>query len=681
MKKIFILLLVATFTKVSAQNIEFEKSNFPDRKEDLKTAKKTIAEADNYYLAEFINYGRALELYLQAQSFNPNNALLNFKIGDCYIHSGFKIKSLPYLEKAYKLDPAVNPEILYLLGKGYHLNEKFDDAKRYYTRYKESLQGKDIQEQVNKANKGIEECNNGIELIKKPIRVFIDNLGPNVNTKDPEFGPVITADEDGMYFTSRRSNTTGGMADADGVYMEDIYVAYNFNKKWTIAQNLGEPINSKAHDATMGVSADGQKLFIYRDDGGNGEIYECDLIGDKWGEPHRMKSPVNTKYHESSASISPDGKKLYFVSQREGGLGSRDIYIGTKNVKGKWDDVQNIGPIINTPYGEEGAFIMPDGKTLYFSSQGHKSMGGYDIFKTVYENGKWSPPENVGYPLNTPDDDVFFVLSASGKRGYFSSIRDGGYGEKDIYMVTFLGPEKLLVLNNEDNLIASKAAPVSEVVVAPVVVITESALTILKGVVTDAITQKPVEAEIDIVDNVRNESIASFKSNSKTGKYLVSLPAGKNYGIAVKAEKYLFHSENFDIPMSAGYQEVVKDVALKNIAVGSKIILKNIFFDVAKSTLKPESTAELDRLLKLLTDVPTLKIEIAGHTDSDGSDESNNKLSQARSEVVVKWLTDHQVTIDRLQAKGYGETKPIATNDTKEGKAQNRRTEFEIIGN
>lgn len=681
MKNIYTLLLVVLFASVSAQNVEFEKSSFPDKKEDLKIAKKALEEGDDFYNLEYPNYSKALELYLQAQDFNPNNAMLNFKIGDCYIHGGFKLKSLPYLEKAFKLNPTIHPEIHYLLGRAYHLNEKFDLGKKHYNLYIQGLTGKDVADNLAKAKKRIEECNNGIELVKTPIRVFVDNLGPTINTKDPEFGPVVTADEDGMYFTSRRSNTTGGLADADGVYMEDIYVAYSFGKKWTAAQNLGEPICSKAHDATMGVSPDGQKLFIYRDDGGNGEIYECDLEGDKWSEPHRMKSPINTKYHESSASISPDNKKLYFVSQREGGFGSRDIYIGTKSDKGKWDKAENIGPVINTQYGEEGAFIMPDGKTLYFSSEGHKSMGGYDIFKTVFENGKWSTPENLGYPVNTPDDDVFFVLAASGKRGYYSSIKEKGYGEKDIYVVSFLGPEKLMVLNTEDNLIASQAAPVSEVVAAPVVAITESALTILKGVVTDAITLKPLEAEIDIVDNVRNESIASFKSNSKTGKYLVSLPAGKNYGIAVKANNYLFHSENFDIPLSAGYQEVIKDVALKNIAVGSKIVLKNIFFDVDKSTLKPESTAELERLLKLLNDVPSLKIEIAGHTDSDGSDDHNNKLSQARSEVVVKWLTDKGIPMTRLQAKGYGETKPIATNDTKEGKAQNRRTEFEIIGN
>jgi outer membrane protein OmpA-like peptidoglycan-associated protein len=236
------------------------------------------------------------------------------------------------------------------------------------------------------------------------------------------------------------------------------------------------------------------------------------------------------------------------------------------------------------------------------------------------------------------------------------------------------------MLSNEDNLIASIAEPIKTVQAADAVEIVSNPLTILKGTITDAFTQKPLEAALELVDNSKNEVIATFKSNSATGKYTVMLPSGKNYGIAVKAEGYLFHSENFDIPKSTGYQEIVKDIQLKNVAVGTKIILKNIFFDVAKATLRPESTNELERLIKLLNDIPTLKIEIGSHTDSDGTDDYNNKLSQARSESVVKYLTDiGKIAPDRLQAKGYGETRPIAPNDTKENKQQNRRSEFEIL--
>ena len=214
-------------------------------------------------------------------------------------------------------------------------------------------------------------------------------------------------------------------------------------------------------------------------------------------------------------------------------------------------------------------------------------MGGYDIFKSTLVNGKWTEPLNLGWPINGPDDDVFFVVSGNGRRGYFSSARERGFGDKDLYVITFLGEEKPFILSNEDNLVASVTAPVKSIQPAPPVEIKTPSLTILKGTITDAVTGDPLEATIELTDNTRNELIATFRSNSATGKYLVTLPDGKNYGIAVTLEPYLFHSENFDIPETNGFQEVIKDVQLKKVVVGNKIILKNIFFDFDKSTLRP----------------------------------------------------------------------------------------------
>ncbi|HEY4797959.1 MAG TPA: OmpA family protein, partial [Bacteroidia bacterium] len=248
---------------------------------------------------------------------------------------------------------------------------------------------------------------------------------------------------------------------------------------------------------------------------------------------------------------------------------------------------------------------------------------------------------------------------------------------KDIYMITFITP-KNPVLSTEDNLLASLTEPVKETVIAKQVAVPTAQVSILKGTIFDAVTKQNLEADIELVDNQLNQVIATFKSNSSTGKFLVSLPAGKNYGIAVKKEGYLFHSENFDIPASAGYQEYVKDIGLQNVAVGQKIVLRNIFFDFDKSTLRPESTAELERLIKLLGDVPSMKIEIGGHTDSKGADEYNMKLSGSRAQAVVDYLAAHGIDKSRLTSKGYGKTKPIATNDTDEGRQLNRRTEFEI---
>ena len=306
-------------------------------------------------------------------------------------------------------------------------------------------------------------------------------------------------------------------------------------------------------------------------------------------------------------------------------------------------------------------------------------MGGFDIFKSVWneKTKKWSNPENLGYPINTPDNDIFFVLSASGKHAYYASVRPEGLGDNDIYMITFVTP-KTPILNTEDNLLASLTEPMRETVIAKEVAVPVVAVSILKGTVFDAVTNAPLEADIELVDNTLNQVIATFKTNSATGKFLVSLPAGKNYGIAVKKEGYLFHSENFDIPAASGYQEYVKDIPLKNIAVGTKIVLRNIFFDFDKATLRPESTYELERLIQLLKDVPTMHIEIGGHTDSKGADDYNMKLSASRAQSVMDYLASHGIDKARLTSKGYGETKPMATNDTDEGRQLNRRTEFEI---
>ena len=683
MKKIFYILSILLTANAFAQNVEFTKDNFKDNKDGYKEAKKNLEIGDDLFAQGSVFYRQALDPYLLANKFNPNNALLNYKIGKCYLYSSTKLKSIPFLEKALQLDANVDPQIHYVMGKAYHLDMQWDKAILEFKKFQATItKPSEFVEIIEDVNKHIEECNTGKDLVKNPIRVFIDNVGPEINSSYPEYGPIISADESVMMFTSRRAGTTGGgMDEYLNEPFEDIYVSFNKGGKWSTAQNIGKPINTEGHDATMGLAPDGQKLLIYIDEKGNGNIFECDLKGSLWSKPERMNKNVNTDYHESSASLASDGKRMFFVSNRPDGMGDRDIYMSTMDEKGKWGKAVNLGPTINTKYGEEGIYIHPDGRTIYFSSQAHKTMGGYDIFKSVYDEATktWSTPENLGYPVNTPDDDVFFVVSASGKHGYYASINGNGYGEKDIYMVTFLGAEKPMVMNNEDNLLASQTAPVKETVIAPVMQIKEAQLTILKGVITDAMTKKPLEATIELVDNTKNMVVATFTSNSATGKYLVSLPAGRNYGIAVKKEGYLFHSENFDIPATAAFQEVTKDVELKNVAVGSKIILKNIFFDFDKATLRPESTNELERLTKLLQDVPTLKIEIGGHTDSKGADDYNKKLSDNRAKAVVTYLIGKGIAADRLTSAGYGEEQPIATNDTDEGRQMNRRTEFKIL--
>jgi len=674
-------LLIAGFNAgVFAQtNVEFDKKNFPDKKKELKVALKEIEEGDALYVTGGGNYTLAIDHYLLAQRFNPNNALLNYKIGVCYFNSFDKIKSITFFETALKLDPNVNVNLTYLLGQAYHLDLKFDSAITEYKAYKASLSPQELSTASKEITKKIAEATFGKELVKKPLNVFIDNLGPNVNTEYPEYNPVINADETVMFFTSRRNTTTGGGKDVeDFKYYEDIYTSYNTGGTWSLAINPGKPMNSDQHDATVGLSPDGQTLLIYRGDNG-GDIYQCKLKGNEWSKPDELPKTVNTKLHESSASFGPDGRTLYFVSNKPGGFGGHDIYMTKKNEKGKWTEAVNLGSVINTEYDEEGVFMHPDGKTLYFSSKGHNTMGGFDIFKSVYENGKWSEPENIGYPINTPDDDIFFVISASGIHGYYSSAKAGGYGGQDIYMVTILGDFKPVISNSEDNLLASRTKPIKETVIEPTLELKTNQLTLLKGTVMDDLTSAPLGSTIELTDNVKNEVIATFESNSTTGKYLVSLPSGVNYGIAVKVDGYLFHSENIDVPASTGYNVIEKDIRMKKIEVGSKIVLNNIFFDFDKATLRAESTAELDRLTKMLNDIPTLKIEISGHTDNVGSSAYNKTLSLNRAKAVVDYLIKNGIAKDRLTYAGYGFDQPIAGNDTDAGRQLNRRTEFKVL--
>ncbi len=667
LKKIIFILSIIIGTSAFAQNIEFTIDQFKDNKNGLKDAKNNLEKGDHFFALATDFYKQALDpYYLAAYKFNPNNALLNYKIGKCYLYSNYKLKSIPFLEKAIQLNPAVDPQVHYQLGKAYHLNMDWDKAITEFQTFQQSLKGEELGLLLSDVNVHISQCLTGKEMVKNPIRVLIDNVGADVNSQFPDYGPVISADESVMLFTSRRTGSTGEKIDLEiNEYYEDIYMSTLVNGKWTKAVNMGSPINTDNHDGNSGLSADGQKILIYIGNN-NGDLYESKLEGDTWSKPDRMNKNINTSYHESSACYTPDGKSVYFVTDKpDGGLGDRDIYISTKDENGQWGKAINLGPTINTQYGEEGVFLHPDGKTLYFSSQGHSSMGGYDIFKTVFNSDTktWSKPANIGYPVNTPDDDVFFVTSASGKHGYYASFNSNGYGEKDIFLITFLGPEKPMAMNSEDNVSAIK----------------EAQLIILKGIITDESTKQPLQATIEIVDNLKNQVIASFTSNSSTGKYLVSLPAGRNYGIAVKKDNYLFHSENFDIPNTATYQEVVKDVALKNIVVGSKIILKNIFFDFDKSTLRSESANELERLTKLLNDIPSLKIEISGHTDSKGTYEYNKTLSNNRAKAVLDYLVKAGISAGRLSSVGFADKQAIATNDTDEGRQLNRRTEFKIL--
>lgn len=687
---------------VSAQvDTPFDKSAFKDDKDGLKEATKNISQGDKLYNSVPVpEYKAALPFYEKAYSFNPNNAELNYKIGMCYINTNFRTRSLPYFEKALKLRPTVHPELKYYLGYSYHLHKKWDDAIKYYNEYASqnaNVKGSNI-ELLKAATKKITECKSGKKLEATPVRVFIDNMGTNINTEYPEYCMIMNADGSEIYFTSRRNTTTGGgIDDINGGYFEDIFYATKEGDGWSKATNIGSPINTKGHDATVALSPDGSKMLVYIDDKGDGNIYESVKKGDVWSKPKKMDDVICSPYHESSAWYSNDGKRLYFISSRplpgskDKMEKDKDIYYVTWNAdKKKWDNLVRLPDNINTPYDEDGLFIHPDGKTIYFSSKGHNSIGGYDVFFTeLSPDGTFSDPINIGMPINTPDDDAFFVLTASGRYGYMTSFRDDGHGEKDLYKITFLGEEKQPLLNSEDILLAGLDMVISEKNVEPIISNRRGELALLKGTVYDDKTKKPLHGYIELTDNTTGESLAEFESDPVTGRFLLSLPAGKNYGIAVKSDGYLFHSENFDIPKGADYQEYNKEIYMKKIEIGEVIVLRNIFYDLAKYSLRPESKTELNRLIKLLNDNPTLKIQISGHTDSRGSDESNKELSRNRAKEVVDYLVKAGISESRLKYEGYGEEQLIHSDaaiaklkTAKEKEAahqENRRTEFKIL--
>ena len=697
MRFLFIICFCCIRLFSTAQDIPFEKAYFKEQKDQLKEALRNIKEGDFIYEMGFSVWPKAIEFYQKAYEFNPNNSLLSYKLGNCYLYSIHKSWSLEFFEKAYSLNPNVARDIHKKMGRSQQLKYNFDEALKEYQLYRNVLNNSTDQDEILLVARFMEQCRTAKELMTHPERVWIDNLGKKINTKYPEYSPMINADESVLIFTTRRESGIGDETDFEDMgYMEDIFTSYrDVNGEWVQSIGFDENINTKSHDATSGFSNDGLTIFIYYGYKGMGDIYVSKKVDGVWTKAKSIGKKINGKNtHETSACLSFDGKKLFFSSNREGGFGEHDIWVSNWNEdKMEWGEPTNLGGVINTKYDERGVYKHPDGKTMYFASDGHAGMGGYDIFYSVEnDNGTWGKPINIGYPISTPDHDVHFVMSASGKHGYYSSFREDGEGEKDLYIITFLGPKKMPLLSGEDNLLASVVAPVKEELIQPKVEVKMKNLSILKGLVLDADTKEPVKSQIELIDNGALSLVSEFNNDGETGKFIISLPAGKNYGIAVKADGYLFHSENFDIPASAGFREYEKIVYLKKIKKGESIVLRNIFFDLDKYSLKPESKTELDRLIKLLNENPDLRIEISGHTDSRGSSSYNQELSEDRSKAVVDYLVGiGGFPRERFEFKGYGETNPLYSNedigemkikeDREEAHGLNRRTEFKILDN
>lgn len=483
------------------------KAQSPDLKKIIKSAD------DRFEMQDFFG---AEKLYAQAYQADSLNATVNFKLGVCK----FEMKDYKNAELYFiKSSSTVSLEIFRYKAAIAHADKKFKKAINYYNAYKLISGEKDLtNEEVNSL---IAKAIYAETVIKSPRNVSIINIGSNVNTKHDEYVPLISADEEIMIFTSRRPGSTGNLLDPNGRFFEDIYLSKSVGKEWQNPIQLGKSINTNTNDASAGLSADGQLLFLFRtnDDLISGDLYECRMGLDEWETPKKLPSNINSKNIESSASIVPNERILYFSSDREGGFGGKDIYKVERLPNGTWGTVQNLGPTINTENDEDAPFIHADGKTLYFSSTGHQNMGGYDIFKTKQnESGEWSNPENLGYPINSVNDDIFFVIAADGKTGYYSSSREGGYGGQDIY--------KVLLKDEYEK------------------------LTVIRGEVIGK-DNEPVSAKITLIDLESASIQGIYKSKDGTGKFIMLVQPGKTYNYVIQADGYHPKTDELDFDIKS----------------------------------------------------------------------------------------------------------------------------------
>ncbi|HEY0029986.1 MAG TPA: tetratricopeptide repeat protein [Bacteroidia bacterium] len=542
MKKILYLLVFSLFLTgtMSAQ----EKQNVFEKGGDL--GKMVLAEQKFYAM----DYKGALSIYTDVLAGKPNDANVIFHIAECYFELGQMKEARENAEKAKGIDPKANAYNSLLLGKIYQQEGMHEEALAEYAAFKANV-GNNKKIEESEVDKRILQVNTAKDLMAKPIDVVVENMGDVINSEFDDKAPMVSADGKTLIFTSRRPGKSSAVNPDDGKYFEDIYICRwdTLKKNWTDAELIPGSINTEGHDAATSISPDGKQIFLFKNDieaeSRGGDIYSSKLSSSgKWGAPKSMGKPINTTYAELGACISPDGKTLYFVSERQGGFGNGDVYMVKRKTRTEWDKPENIGDVVNTADDEGGLFLAPDGKTLFFTSKGHNSMGGYDIFKTVMEGGKWSAPVNLGYPINTIYNDYCFSLSVDAATGYFTSNRKGGLGERDIYKVD---------LRNYP--VLEKEMKKKEVNNGP-------SMAILKGDIFDASAGSGMEAEILIFDET-GAKVGSTTSSEGSGEYFLTLPTGKTYQVKIEVKGYKPVDEKVEIKAAKeGATSVVKHYLL-----------------------------------------------------------------------------------------------------------------------
>ncbi len=551
-------------------------------------------------------------------------------------------------EKAIAIDSTYEPNVFYSLAIVEFDQKKFIEAVGHL-KYFLKITPKITPARKANAERYLRNASFSAKAFANPVPFVPKNLGPNINTPKAEYLPSLTADGETIIYCTLMGDTRYNR-------QEDFFTSKLVDGQW----QKGTPIthlNTEDSEGSQAISADG-KLIIFtacnRQGGFGGcDLYYSETVNGKVTSPKNMGATINTGLIETQPSLSPDGRTLYFIRANARWEGNSDIWRSERTVGGKWSQPVRLDSTINTPEQEQSPFIHPDGQTLYFTSRGHVGMGNFDIFFSRKQaDGNWGNPENMGYPINTAENEGAVFISLDGNTAYISSTMEGGMGESDIY--SFALHE------------AARPKPV----------------TFVKANVMDAITRQPVVANVEIIELSTGKLFASAMTGND-GEFLLTLPAGANYALNVSKEKYLFYSENFALnepgTMDKPYRLSIALSPLADVANAKPIVLKNVFFETGSAALKPESLTELARLKRLLDENPTLKIQINGHTDNVGSDADNLKLSEARAKAVYDHLVQNGADASRLKFKGFGEAVPAASNDAEEGRKMNRRTEYQII--
>lgn len=554
---------------------------------------KTLTDAQRYYGIR--NYEQALPLYLEAIKAGIKDPTAFYEAGICYQKSqdpNEQIKAIPLFEEAVKNAKGLPLSLHFDLAQLYMKDEQLDKAIERLKQYK-ALTKTDKKAQAD-ADKALENCHNAVALMSVPRDFKVHAFPGTVNSKYTEYNPVVSADESVMAFTALRPNT-GKTRTADK-FIEEIYISYNQSGAWTEPKVV--PVASNYNVGTAGISADGQQMIIFMggiDD--EGSLFQINKTGDAWSKPGILANTINSKYLESTASITPDGKVIYFASNRQGGFGGLDIWKIEQKGAGAWSAPVNLGPEVNSKDNEDAPFIHPDQKTLFFTSDGHNTMGGRDIFQTKLVGGKWTKPENMGYPVNTTANDNYFTLIADGKRAYFSSDRKGGQGAQDIYFLDM----------------AANAASIP--------------LTMIKGKILDAETGKPMPTKMYVIDKATNENLEFvYNPDPVTGNYLIILPPAKNYDIVIESEGFLPYTLNVNVPNQNYFYELYQQISLKTIkqfdvVVGQEVQVKNAFYDTdqdVKSDLRKTHEAKLVQSGNV--DVYDMMLDLMASSDKEGID-------------------------------------------------------------